>query len=94
MYFGTKSYLKNTHNHTAKHARAMTITRKLDDIVFLSETSLSACPAIHLHGFFSFKVIVIIIFYMGRDQTWTTLFCCPPMAAFAPFLIHSSQRTA
>jgi hypothetical protein len=20
MYFGTKSYLKNTHNHTAKHA--------------------------------------------------------------------------
>jgi hypothetical protein len=33
--------------------RAMTITRKLDDIFFLSETSLSACPAaLHLHDFF------------------------------------------
>jgi hypothetical protein len=28
MYFGTKSYLKNIRNHTAKHARKKNITAR------------------------------------------------------------------
>jgi hypothetical protein len=28
MYFGTKSYLKNIHSHTAKHARKKNITAR------------------------------------------------------------------
>jgi hypothetical protein len=39
MYFGSKSYLKSTRNHTAKHAKSLTEKRKI--LIVMQQVSSS-----------------------------------------------------
>jgi hypothetical protein len=42
MYFGTKSYLKNTRNHTAKHARSQKKNQRTFTVIIHGGLSLHA----------------------------------------------------
>jgi hypothetical protein len=50
MYFGTKSYLKSTRNHTAKHALRYHVCHDSDNHMLVDIDLLSLCNVKHYIG--------------------------------------------